>query len=110
MYGILDLLRDLPVSAGLAIQRDDGGVEEFYSLISGTEVRLERGFIDLTSLAILARYKFHKNMTVMGVQVAGTLLNKTVSTGDDLWGIRWEKIPTSLQCYALGDIRFGFII
>ena len=85
-------------------------MEEFYSLISGTEVRLERGFIDLTSLAILARYKFHKNMTVMGVQVAGTLLNKTVSTGDDLWGIRWEKIPTSLQCYALGDIRFGFII
>ena len=45
----------------------------------------------------------------MGVQVIETLLNKTVSTGDDLWGIRWEKIPASLQCYALGDIRFGFI-
>ena len=107
--GILDLLRDLLVSAGLAIRRDVGGVEEFYSLISGTEMRLERGFIDLTSLAILARYKFHKNMTAIGVQVTGTLLNKTVSTGDDLWGIRWEKIPASLQCYALGDIRFGFI-
>ena len=39
--GILELLRDLPVSSGLAIQRDVGEVEEFYSLISGTEVRLE---------------------------------------------------------------------
>ena len=28
---------------------------------------------------------------------------------DNLWGIRWEEIPASLQCYALGDIKFGFI-
>ena len=67
-------------------------MEEFYSLISRTEVRLERGFIDLTSLAILAGFKFHKNMTAMGVQVIGTLLNKTVSTGDDCWGTRWNTI------------------
>lgn len=26
-----------------------------------------------------------------------------------MWGIRWKKIPASLQCYALGDIQFGFI-
>ena len=52
--GILEILRELPVSSGLAIRRDVGGVEEFYSLISRTEVKLERGFIDLTSLAILA--------------------------------------------------------
>ena len=69
--GILEILCELPVSTGLAIRRDVGGVEEFYSLISGTEVKLERGFIDLTSLAILAGFKF--------------------------------------QCYALGDIKFGFI-
>jgi len=47
-------------------------VEEFYSLISGVEVRME-GFVDLTSLAVLARYKFQaKNMTAMSVQVNGT--------------------------------------
>ena len=107
--GILELLLDLPVSSGLAIRRDVGGVEEFYFLISGSDLRLERGFIDFTSLAILAGYKFHKNMTAMGVQVIGTLLNKTVSTGDNLWGVRWDMIPTSFQCYALGDNRFGFI-
>ena len=84
-------------------------MEEFYSLISGTEVKLERGFIDLTSLAILAGFKFHKKMTAMGVQVLSTLLNKTVSTGDYCWGRRWSVIPRSLQCYALGDIKFGFI-
>ena len=108
---LVELLRDLPVSAGLAIRRDIREVEEFYSLISGEEVRLERGFIDLTSLAIIAGYKFQsRNMTAMGVQqVIGTLLNKTVSTGDDWWGERWNLIPESLKCYALGDIQFGFM-
>ena len=32
-----------------------------------------------------------------------------MSTGDDCWGTRWNIIPASLQCYALGDIKFGFI-
>ena len=108
--GILDLLRDLPVSTGLGVRRDIRGVQEFYSLISGSEVIMGQGFVDLTSLAVLAGYKFHsKNMTAMGVQIIGTLLNKVVSTGDDLWGLRWAEIPAALQCYALGDIRFGFI-
>ena len=103
---ILELLRDLPVSAGLAIRGDLRGVEEFYSLISGSEVRLERGFIV---------YRPHFSSYPGRIQVPqehdcdGTLLNKTVSTGDNLWGIRWKKIPASLQCYALGDIKFGFI-
>ena len=108
--GILDLLRDLPVSAGLGVRRDIRGVQEFYSLISGVEVNMGGGFIDLTSLAIVAEYKFHsKNMTTMGVQILGTLLNKNVSTGDNLWGLRWSEIPAALRCYALGDIKFGFI-
>ena len=89
----------LPVSAGLSIRRDIQGVEEFYSLISGVEVRME-GFVDLTSLVVLARYKFQaKNMTAMSVQVHGTLLNKSASTVDDCWGLRWEEIPEALRCY-----------
>ena len=107
---ILDLIRDLPVAAGLAIRRDLQGVEEFYSLISGEELVFGNGFVDLTTLAILAGYKLQaRNMTAMGVQVMGTLLNKTVSTGDETWGLRWKYIPKCLQCYALGDIKFGFI-
>ena len=57
-------------------------MEEFYSLVSGEEVRVVRGFINLTPLVILAGYKFQsRNMTAMGVQVLETLLNKNVSTG-----------------------------
>ncbi len=94
---LIEFLRDLPVAAGLAVRRDVRGVEEFYSLISGEDVKLERGFLDLTSLAVLAGYKFQsRNMTAMGVQVIGTLLNKNVSTGDDWWGERWQLIPDSL--------------
>ena len=85
---------------GLRVQRDVRGVQEFYSLIFGSEVNQERSFVDSTSLAIVAGYKFHsKNMTAMWVQPMRTLLNKTVLTEDNLWGLR---------CYALGDIKFGF--
>jgi len=45
----------------------------------------------------------------VGVQVRGTLLNKNVLTGDDYWSVRWQQIPESLRCYALGDIMFGFV-
>ena len=85
-------------------------MQEFYSLISGTELILENGFLDLTSLAVLAGYKFpSKNITAMGVQVIRSLLNQMVSTADDLWGLRWNMIPDALKCCALGDIKFGFV-
>ena len=48
-------------------------------------------------------------MTALGVQVLGTVLNKTVSTGDNLWGIPWADLPLSLQVYGIVDIRFGYI-
>ena len=38
-------------------------------------------------------------MTAMSVQVHGTLLNKSASTGDDYWGLRWEEILEALRCY-----------
>ena len=89
---------------------DVWGVKEFFSLVSGMDVILESGFVDLTFLAVLTRYKFHsKNMTALGVQVMGTLLNKMVSKGDELWGLKWSMIPDALKSYALGDIKFGFI-
>ena len=82
------------------------GIEDFYTILSGETVELN-GFIDLSAAA---RYKFRaRNMTALGVQVLGTVLNKTVSTGDDLWGLPWNDLPPSLQVYEIGDIRFGFI-
>ena len=108
--GILKILRNLPVSAGLGIRRDVRGIEEFYSLLADEPVELSNGFIDLAALSIAAGYKFHaRNMTALGVQVIGTLLNKTVSTGDDMWGLRWSEIPESLCIYGIGDVRFGFM-
>ena len=71
--GIIDILREPLVSAGLSICRDIQGVEESDILISGEEVRMERGFVSLTSLAVLTEYKFQaKNMIAMGVQVLVT--------------------------------------
>ena len=69
------------------------GIEEFYSILSGKNIELN-GFIDLSAMAAAAGYTFRaRNMTAMGVQVLGTVLNKTVSTGDNLWGVPWNELP-----------------
>ena len=55
--------------------------------LSGETVEL-KGFLDLSGMAAAAGYKLRaRNMTALGVHVLGTVLNKNVSTGDDLWVI-----------------------
>ena len=81
---LLEVLKDLPVCTGVGVRRDVVGIEEFYSILSGKNVELN-GFVDLSTMAAAAGYKFRaRNMTEMGVQILVTVLNKTVSTGDDL--------------------------
>ena len=103
-------MRDLPTCTGVGVRRDIVGIEDFYTmLLSGESVELN-GFVDLASMSAAAGYKLlSRNITAVGVQVIGTVLNKTVSTGDDLWGIPWAELPPSLQVYGIGDIRFGYI-
>ena len=54
------------------------GIEEFYTLLSGEIVELNR-FVDLSAMAAAVGFKLRaRNMTALGVQVLGTVLNKTV--------------------------------
>ena len=77
-------------------------------MISGESVEIN-GFVDLALMSAEAGYKLRaRNMTALAVQVLGTVLNKTVSTGDNLWEIPWADLPPSLQVYGIGDIRFGY--
>jgi len=106
---LLEFLTEIPVATGVGVARDITDIEFFFSLISGKEIEM-KGSIELGSLAVLAGYEFNaRNMTALGVQVMGTILNKTCSTGDDKWGWRWSEIPKALQVYGLGDIRFGYM-
>ena len=85
------------------------GIDEFYTLISGEDVELN-GFVDLSVMSASEGFKLRaRNMTALGVQVVGTVLNKTMSTGDNLWGLPWADLPLSLQVFGIGDIRFGYI-
>ena len=106
---LLDFLGEIPVATGVGVARDIVDIEFFYSLVSGRNVEM-KGSIELGSLAVLAGYEFYAtNMTALGVQVCGTILNKTCSTGDDKWGWSWSEIPEALRVYGLGDIRFGYM-
>ena len=83
---LLEILRDLLACTGVEVRREVRGKEEFYLLIAGESVELN-GSVDLSRMAAAAGYKLSaRNMKVMGVQVLGTVLNKNVSMGDDLWG------------------------
>ena len=80
----------------MGVRRDVVWIEEFYSILSGENVE-PNGFIDLSAMAAAPGYKFRaRNRTVMGVQVLGTVLNKTVSTGNHLWRVPWNELPPSL--------------
>ena len=59
-------------------------MKEFFSFTSGESVELNV-FIDLGALLAAGGYQLRaKNMTAMGLQVVGTILNKIISTRDDL--------------------------
>ena len=106
---LLEVLIDLPVCTGVGVRRDVVGIKEFYSTISGETVE-PNGFLDLSGMAAAAGFKLRsRNMTALGVQVVGIVLNKNVSTGDDLWGLPWAELPPSLQVYGIGDIQFEYI-
>ena len=80
---LLEVLRDLPTCTRVGVRRNVVGIEEFYTLISGEDVELN-GFVDLSAVSAAEGFKLRaRNMTALGVQVVGTVLNKTVSTGDD---------------------------
>ena len=84
------------------------GIEDFYSTISGETVELN-GFLNLSGMAAAAGFKLRaRNMTALGVKVVGYVLNKNLSTGDDLWELPWAELPPSLQVYGIGDLRFGY--
>ena len=106
---VLDFIRSIPVCTGLGIRSDVLDIEEFYTQLSGQEVKM-KGFLGLETLAVVAGYRLQSMaMTTMGVQIIGSILNKCSSTGDQKWGLRWNLIPDALKIYAIGDIRFGHI-
>ena len=106
---VIDLIKSIPVCTGLGVRSDVEDIEQFYSRLCGSEVKM-KGFIGLETLAVVAGYQLQSmTMTTMGIQVIGTILNKCVSTGDQKWGLKWNLIPDALKIYALGDIKFGHI-
>ena len=106
---VISFIQSMPVCVGLGVRIDVADLEFYYSLFSGSDV-ICKGFLDLTSLSVLAGYNMRAmSMTPMGVNVIGHTLNKCVSTGDGKWAWRWEEIPDSLKVYCLGDLRFGFM-
>ena len=104
---IISFLESLPLCMGLGVKKDVEDLEYYYKMIFGKRLSM-RGTVDLSALALSVGYAANsRSMTTMGVQILGTVLNKTVSRGDDKWAWAWNDLPGSLQIYAVGDLRFS---
>ena len=67
---LLNLLRDLPVCVGLGVKGDVHKIEQFYSRVFKINLEMA-GFIDLSTLALVASYQMNvRGMTTVS-QVMG---------------------------------------
>ena len=83
-------------------------LKNFLILLNPVDEIVLPQWLDLGTLAIAAGWTLKgTGVTVLGVQVIGVTMNKLVSTGDKLWSDTWERIPSPLKVYALGDLRMG---
>ena len=104
---LLKYLKDLPRVVGVGIKADVFCLESMIQAIADPEFKF-RGFIEVSSMAVLAGWNFKFfNMQALSVQALGAFMNKSVSCGDHKWGCRWKEIPKPLQVYCLGDVKFG---
>ena len=89
---ILQLFWRLPTVAGVGIRRDVLLLKRFFSLLNPLDTVEMPPWLDVGTLAIAAGWALRaRGMSVLGVQVTGTMMNKLISTGDDCWGARWDK-------------------
>jgi len=89
--------RRLLAEVGVGIRRDILLLKRFFLLLNPVDEIIMPPWIDLGTITIAAGWTLQaRGMTVLGVQVTGTLMNKLVSTGDDLWGDTWDRILDSL--------------
>ena len=66
---LLDLLRDLPFCLGLGVKRDVYKIEQFYSEVSGINLKMA-GFSYLSSLALVSQYQINtKGMITVSLVV-----------------------------------------
>ena len=101
---LLEVLRDVPTCTGVGVRRDVVWIEEVYTMISGESLELN-GFVDLSAISPAVGQE-HDSSWCPGYWIK---LNKIVSTGDNLWGVPWLKLPPSFHMYGIGDIWFGYI-
>ena len=107
---LLEVLRDLQVCTGVGVRRDVTRIEEFYSIISGEYVELN-GFLDLSVTAAAAGFKLRaSNMTALGVQVLGAVLNENISIGDPLWGLPWAELPQASRFTELETFNLDIFV
>lgn len=50
------------------------------------------------------------NMPSCHAMVCGSVLNKTVSCADGLWGETWDRLPDATRVYALADVKHGWMV
>ena len=107
---LVQFLKSWPIVTGVGVTSDFMEIETLFGAwTSDPSFRLE-GFLELGPLSVLAGNNIGlTNMPTLSIQLLGGMLNKSVSTGDNVnWGLPWGEVPKSLKAYCLADVKFGY--
>ena len=76
-------------------------------MLAGRKVTLPK-YMDIVTLATVLGWAMGStSMPAIALVTTGLLMNKLASEGDTLWGNCWDRISSSLQVCALGDLKMG---
>ena len=108
---LLDLIHVLPVVTGVGVKGDVEIIETTFSDMSGGQPVKMKGFLDLSTMAVMAGWRLEaRNMTAMAMVGLGVVMNKISSIADSLWGLPYAQLPKEFKAYAIGDIKVGHLL
>ena len=84
---VLEFVKNSSTLVGVGVRTDVTGLEECYSMLSGSKVLLPK-FVDIGSLATVLGWDLGSTgMPAIALATTGLLMNKLCSEGDTMWGL-----------------------
>ena len=94
---------------GVGIKNDTTIIEKVIRILTKEPFQMKKP-VDIEALAVLAGWRLEsRNMTSLALGTLGCTLNKISSCADFQWPDPFRSLAHSMQVYANGDVKVGFL-